>query len=416
MKNYFEKGMQKMGNEITIRNVKAFVTAPHGINLVIVKVETNEPELFGYGCATFTWRYKAVVTAIEEYLSPMLKGRNAENIEDLWQTMKGSSYWRNGPVLNNAISGVDEALWDIKGKLAHMPLYNLFGGKSREGIAVYRHADANSIEEVEEQIRAYMEEGYRYIRCHMGTYGGNFDGTRQIIAKPEGAPDGAYFHPKMYMRSVVQLFDRIRTDIGWDLEIMHDVHERLSLADTLAFAKEMEPFKLFFLEDCLPPDQGNYFKYLREQTCVPLAMGELFTNSAEWKTIVQNQWIDFIRVHLSDIGGLTPARKLANFCEAYGVRTAWHGPNDLSPIGMAAQMHLDLHVHNFGIQEFAGFNEAEMEVFPGCPQIRNGYAYLNDTPGIGVGFDEKAAQKYPPVDMDHSWMFARITDGTAVRP
>ena len=402
--------------KIVINEVKVFVTAPRGINLVVVKVQTNEPELYGYGCATFTWRYKAVVTAIEEYLAPMLKGKCADNIEDLWQTMKGSSYWRNGPVLNNAISGVDEALWDIKGKLANMPLYSLFGGKSREGIAVYRHADANCIEAVEEQIQTYMEEGYRYVRCHMGTYGGNFDGKRQQIVKPDHAPDGAYFHSRKYMQSVVSLFDRIRTDIGWEIEVMHDVHERLTLAETLDFAKEMEAFKLFFLEDSLSPDQGSYFKYLREQTSVPLAMGELFTNSMEWKTLVQNQWIDFMRAHISDIGGLTPARKLANFCEAYGVRTAWHGPNDLSPIGMAAQMHLDLHVHNFGIQEYSGFNEAEREVFPGCPEVRNGYAYLNTQPGIGVGFNEAAAAKYPPVDMDHSWMFSRLADGTAVRP
>lgn len=401
---------------IMIRDIKVFVTAPHGINLVVVKVETTEPELYGIGCATFTWRHKAVVTAIEEYLRPMLLGRSVHNIEDIWQSMMGSSYWRNGPVLNNALSGVDEALWDIKGKLAKMPLYCLFGGKCREGIAVYRHADGSSIEEVEERIREFMEEGFRYIRCHMGTYGGNFDGTIQKIARPEGSPSGAYYSPKDYMRSVVGLFDRIRTDIGWELEIMHDVHERLSLADTLDFAKEMEAFKLFFLEDALAPDQVQYFEYLRKQTSVPLAMGELFTNPLEWRLPVQNQWIDFIRTHISDIGGLTPARKLAAFCEAYQVRTAWHGPNDLSPVGMAAQMHLDLSCHNFGIQEFAGFNEAEEEVFPGCPKVEDGYAYLNDKPGIGVDFDEKEAKKYPPVNMDSGWMFSRLPDGTAVRP
>jgi len=401
---------------ITIRDIKVFVTAPHNINLVVVKVLTSEPELYGLGCATFTWRYKAVVTAIEEYLRPFLIGKNVANIEDVWQSVMGSSYWRNGPVLNNALSGVDEALWDIKGKMAKMPLYNLFGGKCREGIAVYRHADGNSIEEVEDNIRALMEQGFRYIRCHMGTYGGNFDGTIQKMVHPINSPEGSYYSPRVYMQSVVSLFERIRNDIGWNLEIMHDVHERLSLADTLGFAKEMEQFKLYFLEDSLPPEQYSYFEYLRKQTCVPLAMGELLTNSVEWKTMIQNQWIDFIRCHLSDIGGLTPARKLAAFCEAYQVRTAWHGPNDLSPVGMAAQMHLDYSCSNFGIQEFAGFNEEEKEVFPGCPEIKNGYAYLNDKPGIGVDFDEKAAKKYPCVDMDFSWLYSRLPDGTAVRP
>ena len=403
-------------NDIQIRDVKVFVTAPRKINLVVVKIETSEPELYGYGCATFTWRHKAVVSAITEYLAPMLKGKPADDIEGLWQMMMGSSYWRNGPVLNNAISGVDEALWDIKGKQARLPLYSLFGGKCREGIAVYRHADGSSVEEVEESIQCYMEKGYRYIRCHMGTYGGNFNGKCQTFAKPDQAPDGAYFHPRLYMESVYRLFDRVRQDIGWDVELMHDVHERLSPAQVLEFAKTLEPYKLFFLEDCLPPEHMEFFKTLRNHTVIPLAMGELFTNPLEWKPLVQNQWIDFIRVHLSDIGGLTPARKLAHFCEMYHVKTAWHGPNDLSPIGMAAQMHLDLNSHNFGIQEFSGFSEEEQEVFPGCPVIRNGYAYVNHAPGIGVGFNEEKAKAYPPVEMDHSWLFSRLPDGTPVRP
>lgn len=401
---------------IVIRDIKTFVTAPRNINLVVVKVETSEPDLFGYGCATFTWRAKAVVTAVEEYLKPMFVGKSVHNIEDIWQSMMGSSYWRNGPVLNNAMSGVDEALWDIKGKLANMPLYSLFGGKCREGIALYRHADGASWEEVSERIAAFREEGYRHIRCHMGLYGGNKDG-RQTMAKPENAPTGAYYDPKAYMRSVVSLMDKVRNTFGWELEIMHDVHERLSNVDTLVLAKELEPFKLFFLEDSVRPDQMEYLRYLREQTSVPLAIGELFTHPLEWKAMIANQWVDFIRVHLSDIGGLTPALKLAHFADAYQVRTAWHGPNDLTPIGMAANMHLDLAMSNFGIQEFMGFDEAEQKVFPGCPKVRGGYAYIEDTPGIGVGFDEKAAAKYPPNEnVDYGWMFSRLPDGTAVRP
>lgn len=403
--------------EITIRDIKTIITAPHGINLVVVKVETSEPELYGLGCATFTWRYKAVIPAIQEYLRPMLIGRSVYNTEDIWQTAMGSSYWRNGPVLNNAISGVDEALWDIKGKIAGLPLYELFGGKCREGVAVYKHADGNTMEEVLENIHALLEQGYRYIRCQMGTYGGTMNGAPQKLNKPENAPYGTYYSPKRYMQSTVKLFDKIRSEIGWEVELLHDIHERLTPVDTLNLVKEFEQFKMFYVEDALRPDQVGYFEKLRNQTATPLAMGELFTNSLEWKTIVQNQWIDFIRAHISDIGGLTPARKLAVFCEAYQVRTAWHGPNDLSPVGMTAQMHLDLSSSNFGIQEFAGFNEAEEEVFPGCPQIRDGYAYLNDKPGIGVDFDEEKAKKYPAVDtMDFSWLYSRIEDGTAVRP
>lgn len=402
---------------ITIRDIKTIITAPHGINLVVVKVETSEPELYGLGCATFTWRYKAVIPAIQEYLRPMLVGRSVYNTEDIWQTMMGSSYWRNGPVLNNAISGVDEALWDIKGKIAGLPLYELFGGKCREGVAVYKHADGNTIEEVTENLHVLQEQGYRYIRCQMGTYGGTMNGAPQKLNKPENAPDGMYYSPKRYMQSTVKLFEKVRNDIGWDVELLHDIHERLTPIDTLNLVKEFEQFKMFYVEDALRPDQVGYFEKLRNHTTTPLAMGELFTNSLEWKTIIQNQWIDYIRVHISDIGGLTPARKLAAFSEAYQVRTAWHGPNDLSPVGMTAQMHLDLSSPNFGIQEFAGFNEAEEEVFPGCPQIRNGYAYLNDKPGIGVDFNEEKAKKYPAVDtMDFSWLYSRIEDGTAVRP
>lgn len=402
---------------ITIRDIKTIITAPHGINLVVVKVETSEPELYGLGCATFTWRYKAVIPAIQEYLRPMLIGRSVYNTEDIWQTMMGSSYWRNGPVLNNAISGVDEALWDIKGKIAGLPLYELFGGKCREGIAVYKHADGNTVEEVVENLHALQEQGYHYIRCQMGTYGGTMNGAPQKLNKPENAPDGMYYSPRLYMQNTVKLFEKVRNDVGWDVELLHDIHERLTPIDTLNLVKEFEQFKMFYVEDALRPDQVGYFEKLRSHTTTPLAMGELFTNSLEWKTIIQNQWIDYIRVHISDIGGLTPARKLAAFSEAYQVRTAWHGPNDLSPVGMTAQMHLDLSSSNFGIQEFAGFNEAEEEVFPGCPEVRNGYAYLNDKPGIGVDFDEEKAKKYPAVDtMDFSWLYSRIEDGTAVRP
>lgn len=402
---------------ITIRDIKTIITAPHGINLVVVKVETSEPELYGLGCATFTWRYKAVIPAIQEYLRPMLIGRSVYNTEDIWQTMMGSSYWRNGPVLNNAISGVDEALWDIKGKIAGLPLYELFGGKCREGVAVYKHADGNTVEEVVENLHALQEQGYHYIRCQMGTYGGTMNGAPQKLNKPENAPDGMYYSPRLYMQNTVKLFEKVRNDVGWDVELLHDIHERLTPIDTLNLVKEFEQFKMFYVEDALRPDQVGYFEKLRNHTTTPLAMGELFTNSLEWKTIIQNQWIDYIRVHISDIGGLTPARKLAAFSEAYQVRTAWHGPNDLSPVGMTAQMHLDLSSSNFGIQEFAGFNEAEEEVFPGCPEVRNGYAYLNDKPGIGVDFDEEKAKKYPAVDtMDFSWLYSRIEDGTAVRP
>jgi mannonate dehydratase len=401
-----------MMEKLTIRNIKTILTAPDGINLVVVKVETSEPEIYGLGCATFTQRYLAVQTAIEQYLKPFLIGRKVEDINDIWHTAYVSSYWRNGPVLNNALSGVDMALWDIQGKIANMPLYQLFGGKVREGAAIYRHADGHDIREVEDNVRAYMEQGVRYIRCQMGTYGG----VNHKMVHPVGAPDGCYYDPKAYMRSIVELFDHLRTNIGMEIEFLHDIHERLSPIDAVNFAKELEPFKLFFLEDPLPPEQIEWFRMIRHHSSIPLAMGELFNNPNEWMPLITNRLIDYIRVHISQIGGITPARKLAALCEAFGVRTAWHGPGDTSPVGHAAHVHLNVSTINFGIQEWNGFNQHTEEVFPGCPKIINGYAYPNDKPGLGIDIDEKLAARFPCDNTLPRWTLARLPDGTPATP
>lgn len=398
---------------IKIRNIKTILTAPANVDLVVVKVETTEPELYGLGCATFTQRYAAVATVIEEYLKPLLIGRDVQNIEDIWQVCAGSSYWRNGPVLNNAISGIDEALWDIKGKLANMPVYQLLGGKCREGAVVYRHAKGNNQEELDADIRRFMAEGYRYVRCDIK---GNKTDETTII--PEGAPCGAYYDPELYMRRTVESFRHLHdTFAGENIHFLCDVHERLTPNQAIQLAKQLEETDLFFLEDALPLEQLQWMEKLRQQTTIPLAIGELFNHPLEWRDLVSKQLIDYIRVHISQIGGVTPARKLAAFCEAYGVRTAWHGPHDISPVGVAAQLHLDLSIPNFGIQEFFGFSEIEQEVFPGCPEVRNGYLYANDKPGWGVDIDEEKAKQYPCKFREHAhdWLQARLPDGTAVR-
>ncbi|MDR1060487.1 MAG: starvation-sensing protein RspA [Clostridiales bacterium] len=403
-------------SNVTIREIKTILTAPRGIDLVVVKIETSEPGLHGVGCATFTQRFTAVATAVNDYLKPLLEGRSVDNIEDIWQSAAGNSYWRNGPVLNNAISGVDQALWDIKGKMANMPVYELLGGKCREAAAVYRHAGGASPEEVEESVRRYMGEGYRYIRCQMGAYGGQTENGAQTIASPDGSLPGAYYDPAQYMRDTLRMFDHVRGKLGFDsVELLHDVHERLSPVQALRFAKELEPIGLFFLEDALPPEQVEWFADLRRQVATPLAMGELFNHPLEWKNLIAQRLIDYIRVHVSQIGGLTPAKKLAALCEAFGVRTAWHGPGDTSPVGMAAQLHLDLAVPNFGIQEFSGFSDEEREVFPGCPEVRNGFMYPNASPGYGIDLDEAKAKLYPCALREHGWLKARLPDGTAVR-
>lgn len=399
-------------SEITIRDVRVILTAPSGIRLVVVKVETSEPGLYGLGCATFTQRPLSVKAAVEDYVKPCVVGREVQRIEDLWQMVYQNSYWRNGPVLNNALSGLDMALWDIKGKLAGMPVYDLLGGKCREGAAVYRHCDGRDPSEVEERVRAYMEEGYMFLRCQLGGYGG-LSPTRH---RPAGAQPGAYFDPDAYARSVPSLFEHIRARVGFEIELLHDIHERVAPIEAVRLARAMEPYRLFFLEDPLAPEQIEWFEVIRRQSSTPIAMGELFTHPLEWKGLIANRLIDFIRVHISAIGGITPARKLAALCEAFGVRTAWHGPGDVSPVGHAANLHLDLAAPNFGIQEWSGFSEAEQAVFPGCPEVRAGYAYLNDRPGLGVDLDETEALKYPCLEGIPEWTMTRTPDGTAVRP
>jgi mannonate dehydratase len=397
---------------ITITNIKTILTAPAGIRLVVVKVETSEPGLYGLGCATFTQRHQAVATALDRHLKLFLIGKDVHRIEDIFQTSMVNAYWRNGPVLNNAISGVDIALWDIKAKLANMPLYQLLGGKCREAAAVYRHADGATPEAVAENVLELKEQGYQYIRCQMGGYGGR----GQTLRSPEGALEGAYYDPARYARSVPPMLEHVRSVVGFDVELLHDVHERLQPSQAVQLAKAVEPYQLFFLEDPLAPEQTDWFRILRNQTATPIAMGELFNNQREWVPLVAEGLIDFIRTHISQIGGITPARKMAAFCELYSVRTAWHGPGDVSPVGHAANLHLDLSSPNFGIQEWSGFPEPLREVFPGCPDVRDGYMYPNEQPGLGIDIDEALAANYPCEDFLDAWTVARLPDGTSARP
>ena len=397
---------------VKITKVRAICTAPEGIALVIVKVETNQPGLYGIGCATFTQRYLAVAHAVETYFDPLLQGKEVNRIEDIWQMCMVSSYWRNDGILNNALSGVDIALWDIKGKMAHMPLYDLFGGKVREGARVYRHADGHTIDEVAEAVQNYIDQGIQVIRLQFGGYGGK----GKLAEKTENACEGAYYDPLHYQLDTVRLFHEMRSRFGYEIEFCHDVHERLEPIEAIRLAKELEPYRLFFLEDALAPEQVAWFKQMRAQTHTPLAMGELFNNPVEWQELISNRLIDFIRVHISQIGGLTPSRKLALLCESYSIRTAWHGPGDTSPVGHAANIHLDLSSWNFGIQEWSSWSEKSLEVFPGCPELRRGYVYSNDKPGLGIDLDEEKAAKYPCDPTLPEWTNARRPDGTIARP
>ena len=401
-----------MTAEVTIRDVEVILTKPGRVGLCIVKVSTTEQGLYGYGCATFTQRLFAVQTLVERYLKPFLIGRDVDRIEDIWQMSTVNGYWRNGPVLNNAISGVDQALWDIKGKRAGMPLYQLLGGKTREAATVYAHANGNTEDEVLEDATRLVEGGFRHVRIQMGGYGGREAG----IKRPIGALGGEYFDPRAYARKTIEMIAHVRENLGEEVELLHDVHERLHPIDAVRFAKDVEPYRLFFLEDLLAPEDIGWFEMVRSQSATPLAMGELFNNPQEWRSLITDRLIDFIRVHISQIGGITPARNLAMLAATFGVRTAWHGPGDTSPIGHAANLHLELWAPNFGIHEWYQPSELEYEVFPGMPQVRDGYLYPGDGPGLGVGVDEELAAKFPCDDDVVTWTQTRLPDGTPARP
>lgn len=400
-------------SQLKIASVQSFCTQPAGARLVIVKVTTSDPGLTGLGCATFTQRHQAVKAALDHHIGPLVVGRDPRNTEDLWHLMMLNGYWRNGPVLNNAVSGVDMALWDIKGKLAGLPCYQLWGGRARPAAAIYSHAGGNTIEEVVENVQQIMEEGIRYVRCQLGGYPGL--GSEEA-RRPDGAVPGAYFSPRERLRAVPRFFEELRTALGEDVELLHDIHERLAPIDAVWLARALEPYRLFFLEDILAPEDIQWFKQVRSVCATPLAMGELFNNPQEITPLIAERLIDFIRVHISQIGGVTPALKLAHLCEPFGVRTAWHGPGDTSPVGMAANVHMDVAVHNFGVQEWARRSPLEYDMFPGLPHVRNGYVYPGEGPGWGIDFDEALAARHPCRDGNPTWTQARTPDGTLVRP
>ncbi len=402
-------------SDLRVTDVQVFLTQPRSpaTRLIVVKVLTNQDGLYGLGCATFTQRHRAVEAAVMHHLGPAMVGREPANIDDIWQSLMVSGYWRNGPVLNNAISGIDMALWDIKGKQAGMPCYELWGGKCRPGATVYSHASGNSPEQVLQGVRGLLEQGFRYVRCQLGGYAGV---EAESVGRPDGALEGAYYDPREKLRRIPALFAYLREELGDGVELLHDVHERLSPIDAVGLAKALEPYRLFFLEDLLAPEDLEWFEDIRRQCTTPIAMGELFNHPRELTPLVSRRLIDFVRCHVSQIGGATPALKLAHTCEAFGVRTAWHGPGDVSPVGMAVNVHLDVAVHNFGIQEWGRRTDLEREMFPGTPEVRDGVAYPNDEPGFGIDFNEELAAQYPCDDVELGWTAARLPDGTIARP
>jgi mannonate dehydratase len=406
-----------------IKDVSVIATAPAGLRLTVVKVTTDQDGLYGYGCGTYTQRAELVNLAVQNYLRPFLLGKPADRIDDLWQAMYNSSYWRNGPVLNNAISGVDQALWDIKGRQARMPVYQLLGGKHREAADCYGHASGPDIPRVIESARSYMDRGFRHIRVQVGVAGMAGYGSGRGEARVTALHNAPVFEPAYYMRAALKMLEECRKQLGEEVELLHDVHERVSPIQGVQFCKAVEPLRLFFVEDPLSPEDIAYFRHIRQQCTTPIAMGELFNSPHEWNPLIGERLIDYMRMHVSQMGGLTPARKVAAFGEIYGVKTAWHGPGDVSPIGHAANVALDLACYNFGIQEYSAFSERSQEVFSDCPVMKDGYLYASEKPGWGIEVNEAAAKKYPfgfnergeRQQLNGGWGEIRRRDGTIIK-
>jgi mannonate dehydratase len=407
-----------------IQDIRVIATEPGGVRLVVVKIITNQDGLYGYGCATFTQRADLVVEAVSRYLKPLLVGRPADRIDDTWQLCNDSSYWRNGPVLNNAISGVDMALWDIKGRQSGLPVYQLLGGKCREAAECYGHAAGAEIPEVIDSVKKYLADGFRNVRVQVGVPGmSGYGGGGAQTARVRALHSDPVFDSGVYIRRALKLFEQCRNQLGEEIGLLHDVHERVMPNQAVQFAKDSEKFKLFFMEDPLSPEDIAYFRQIRQNCATPIAMGELFNNPHEWQMLMSERLIDYIRVHVSQAGGVTPARKIAILGENFGVRTAWHGPGDVSPVGHMANVTLDLVSYNFGIQEYSPFNERVREVFQGCPEMRDGYLYANEAPGWGIEVNEKAAAKYPfgygeqgeREKYNGGWGVIRRPDGTIIK-
>ncbi|MEO5592902.1 MAG: enolase C-terminal domain-like protein [Chitinophagaceae bacterium] len=411
-KPFYAKAMKT----VTIKSVKAIGTAPGGSNLIVVKVETSEPGLYGLGCATFTQRAEVVVTAINRYMGDFCIGRDVDDIEDMWQAFLVSSYWRNGPVLNNALSGLNQALWDIKGKRANMPVYQLLGGKARFAVDCYAHADGKDPQEVANNVQKYIDQGFRYVRIQQGGYG-----SLSLAQQPDfkdagfGKATDQFIDPRAYVQAVPKMFREVRKVCGDGVELLHDTHERVQPQDMINMCKRLEEFDPFFIEDPLSPENRDWWKQLRASTTVPFAMGELFNNPNEFIKEIAEHSFDYIRCHISQIGGISPAVKIAHLAEYFNVKSAWHGPGDVSPVGHAANCHIDLNIWNFGIQESIFFSDREKEVFPGTPELKKGYMYVNEAPGLGVDIDEKQAAKYPITNNAGKWII-RKRDGTVIRP
>ena len=403
------------GTRITA--VRTFLTAPQGSPYLIVRVETDQPGLYGLGCASDPQRTLAVRSVVDDYLGPMLLGRDPGDIEDIHRLLLNSGYWRGGSISGNALAGVDVALWDIKAKSAGVPLYSLLGGRVRDGVRAYTHVDGSSVASVVEGVEAAAAKGFGHVRVQVAVPGTDTYGAHgadaELVRSRNGRWDSA-----AYVAQVPAVLREVRSKVPRSIELLHDSHERLTAAQARQFLRALDGVELFFLEDVLAPEDADYFPELRASTSIPLAMGELFHDVSQFLPLLRSRSIDFARIRIPTLGGLTPVRKLVAACELFGVRIAPHGPGDVSPLGHAANLAVDVSSLAFGIQEAATLRDATLEVFPGTPVPVSGSLHPSPAPGLGVDFDESAARRFPPPEPgDHDrWALLRSTDATPHRP
>lgn len=398
-----------------IEKAEVFVTCP-GRNFVTVKITTNDG-ITGIGDATLNGRELAVASYLKDHLCPQLIGRDPAQIEDIWQSFYKGAYWRRGPVTMTAISAIDMALWDIKGKVAGLPLYQLLGGASRQGVMVYSHATGHSIDELIDDYAKHQEQGFKAIRVQAQVPG--MEGSYGIAHRPGEAyepaikgqrPEEQLWSNEKYLDFAPKIFDAIRNKFGFNEHLLHDVHHRLSPIEAARLGKSIEDYRLFWMEDPTPAENQEAFRLIRQHTVTPIATGEVLNSIWDCKTLIEEQLIDYIRTTITHAGGITHMRRIADFAAMYQVRTGSHGPSDLSPICMGAALHFDLWVPNFGVQEYMGYSEQMLEVFPHSWSYQDGYMHPGEQPGLGVEFDEKLAAKYPY--QSALLPIARLEDGT----
>jgi mannonate dehydratase len=381
-----------------IANAYVNIASP-GRNFITLKIETDEG-IYGLGDGTLNGRELAVASYLNDHVIPCIIGRDPFQTEDIWQYLYRGAYWRRGPVTMAAIGAVDMALWDLKGKALNTPVYNLLGGKSREGALVYCHATGKDIDHALEDVARHQEMGYKAIRVQSGIPGlsttyGIAKGSDRYEPAERGLPSEYEWSTEHYLRHVPTLFARVREVFGEEIHLLHDCHHRLTPIEAGRLGKELEPFHLFWLEDPTPAELQEGFKVIRDHTTTPIAVGEVFNSIWDAHDLIRNQWIDYIRMTVVHSGGLTHLKKVADFAELYHVRTGCHGATDMSPVTMAAALHFDTAIHNFGIQEHMPHSDETDAVFPHNYKFKDGYMFPGDAPGFGVDLDEALAAKYP---------------------